>query len=147
MRDTTGHAEVVEVTFDPAKVSYAALVDLFFKMHNPTQRNRQGPDFGTQYRSVIFTHGPEQARVAAERLKAAVEASGKLERPWSSRKIESCSRLLACGSLSPCRYFEKYGWPPATSAMRELRKTRKMLISPARPAPRKRRRPNCRPTG
>src|SRR6201999_1766870 len=69
----TYHAEVVEVTFDPAKVSYAELVDLFFKMHNPTQLNRQGPDFGTQYRSVIFTHGPEQARVEAEQLAAAEE--------------------------------------------------------------------------
>src|SRR6201999_1390856 len=76
----TNHAEVVEVTFDPAKVSYAALVDLFFRMHNPTTRNRQGPDVGTQYRSVIFTHGPEQARVAAERL-AAAEASGRFRGP------------------------------------------------------------------
>src|ERR1700743_1600429 len=78
--DETYHAEVVEVTFDPAKVSYATLVELFFRMHNPTQMNRQGPDFGTQYRSVIFTHGAEQARVAAE-IKAKVAASGKWKQP------------------------------------------------------------------
>src|ERR1700683_253131 len=76
----TNPAEVVEVTFDPSQVSYGALVDLFFKMHNPTQRNRQGPDFGTQYRSVIFTHGPEQERVARERLEAA-KASGRYKAP------------------------------------------------------------------
>ena len=68
--DTTNHAEVVQVTFDPAKVSYAKLRrSCSFKMHDPTQMNRQGPDVGTQYRSAIFTHSPEQERVAREERK------------------------------------------------------------------------------
>jgi len=62
--DTTGHAEVVEVTFDPAQVSYDELLSVFWKCHDPTQFNRQGPDFGSQYRSAIFFHTPEQERSA-----------------------------------------------------------------------------------
>ena len=61
---TTGHAEVVEVTFDPARVTYDQLLDAFWKMHNPTTLNRQGPDTGTQYRSAIFFHSPEQQKAA-----------------------------------------------------------------------------------
>jgi peptide-methionine (S)-S-oxide reductase len=62
--DRTGHAEVVELTFDPARVSYRDLLNQFFALHDPTQLNHQGPDWGNQYRSAIFFHSPEQEEVA-----------------------------------------------------------------------------------
>ena len=71
--DTTGHAEVVEVEFDPAEVSYDTLLDVFFQAHDPTQLNRQGPDVGRQYRSVVFTHSAEQ-ELAAHAAKARWQA-------------------------------------------------------------------------
>ena len=78
--DTTGHAEVVQVTFDSQKVSYEQLLDVFWGIHDPTQVNRQGPDYGKQYRTAIFFQTPEQ-EAAARRSKQALEASGKLRRP------------------------------------------------------------------
>jgi len=63
---TTGHAEVVQVTFDPTVIGFRDLLDVFFTIHDPTTLNRQGNDVGTQYRSAIFTHSPEQAAVARE---------------------------------------------------------------------------------
>jgi peptide-methionine (S)-S-oxide reductase len=102
--DRTGHAEVVEVTFDPAKVSYATLVDLFFKMHDPTQMNRQGPDVGTQYRSAIFTHSPEQERIAKERLEA---ARPNFRRPIAT-VVEPAKTFWPAEDYHQ-RYFEKHG--------------------------------------
>eukprot|EP00455_Lapot_gusevi_P022703 TRINITY_DN2365_c0_g1_i4.p1 TRINITY_DN2365_c0_g1~~TRINITY_DN2365_c0_g1_i4.p1 ORF type:complete len:159 (+),score=45.63 TRINITY_DN2365_c0_g1_i4:97-573(+) len=60
----TGHAEVVQIEFDPDRITYSNLLDLFWKNHDPTQKNRQGPDVGTQYRSAIFYHTPEQQELA-----------------------------------------------------------------------------------
>ena len=78
--DRTGHAEVVQVTYDPAKVSYEQLLETFWSNHNPTTLNRQGPDVGSQYRSAIFFHTPEQ-QAAAEASKQALTASGRFSRP------------------------------------------------------------------
>lgn len=77
---TTGHAESVRIVFDPTKLSYQSLVEYFFKMHDPTTKNRQGNDVGTQYRSAIFVEN-EQQRKTAEAVKAAVEKSGKWKKP------------------------------------------------------------------
>ena len=75
----TNHAEVVKVSYDPEKVSYDTLVDIFFDNHNPTELNRQGPDVGTQYRSVVFTHDENQAAIA-DKKRSALQASGRFKR-------------------------------------------------------------------
>lgn len=80
LRGTTGHAEAIRVVFDPERLSYEELLGYFFRMHDPTTRNRQGNDAGSQYRSAIFTLDEEQRRIAQE-VKAKLEASGKWKRP------------------------------------------------------------------
>jgi peptide-methionine (S)-S-oxide reductase len=78
--DTTGHAEVVQVTFDPDVISYREILELYFAFHDPTTLNRQGGDVGHQYRSVIFTHSPEQAQTARA-LVADLAAAGTFDDP------------------------------------------------------------------
>jgi peptide-methionine (S)-S-oxide reductase len=102
----TGHAEAVEVEFDPAKVSYDDLLKIFWTSHDPTTPNRQGPDVGTQYRSAIFFHDAAQ-EAAALASKAALEKSGKLKRPI-------VTEIVAAGPFYRAeeyhqKYFAKHG--------------------------------------
>ncbi len=102
----TGHAEVVQVAYDPARVSYDALLDVFWGCHDPTQHNRQGPDIGSQYRSVIFTHDQEQAAAAAA-SKARLEESGRYRRQIRTR-IEPLEAFWRAEPYHQ-QYFEKRG--------------------------------------
>ena len=101
---TTGHAEAVEVTFDPQRVSYDRLLDIFWQIHDPTQLNRQGPDVGDQYRSAIFTHGAEQDR---EALASRDLEQAKHRRPIATQ-IEPAQRFWPAEEYHQ-RYFEKNG--------------------------------------
>ncbi len=104
--DDTGHAEVVEVEFDPSVVSYDQLLQVFWANHDPTTLNRQGPDVGTQYRSAVFYYTPEQ-RLAAERSKAEMNRSGKFKRPIVTQ-IEPAPKFYR-GEEYHQRYLEKRG--------------------------------------
>ncbi len=103
---STGHAEVVEVEFDPAAVSYDALLDVFWDNHDPTQLNRQGPDVGTQYRSAIFYHSPEQ-KAAAEASVRRLDESGRYGKP-AVTVIEPASPFYRAEEYHQ-RYLEKRG--------------------------------------
>jgi peptide-methionine (S)-S-oxide reductase len=104
--DRTGHAEVVQVTFDNSRLTYDALLDAFFALHNPTQVNRQGPDWGTQYRTVIFTHSDQQAAAAKSKI-AELNASGIYREPIATR-VESTSTFWKAEEYHQ-RYLEKRG--------------------------------------
>lgn len=103
---STGHAEVVLVTYDPQAVSYEALLDAFFNGHNPTTLNRQGPDIGTQYRSAIFYYDDAQ-RLAAESAKSALAESGKWPRPIVT-EIAPAKPFYRAEEYHQ-RYLEKHG--------------------------------------
>lgn len=102
----TGHAEAVEVLYDPARVAYEELLQVFWKNHNPTTLNRQGPDVGTQYRSGIFYHSPEQAAVARA-SKEALEQSGQYRQPVVT-EITAAGPFYRAEEYHQ-RYFEKRG--------------------------------------
>jgi len=104
--DQTGHAEVVQVTFDPAQVSYEQLLEVFWKVHDPTQVNRQGPDFGKQYRTAIFFHTPEQ-QAKALKSKQALDASGQLHLPVAT-EITPAGTFWRAEEYHQ-RYLEKRG--------------------------------------
>jgi peptide-methionine (S)-S-oxide reductase len=104
--DLTGHAEVVQVEYDPAQVSYDDLLQVFWENHDPTTLNRQGPDVGTQYRSVIFYHGPAQ-EAAARASKEKLERSGRYRRPIVTQ-IEPAPEFYR-GEDYHQRYLEKRG--------------------------------------
>ncbi|MEK7858650.1 MAG: peptide-methionine (S)-S-oxide reductase MsrA [Elusimicrobiota bacterium] len=102
----TGHAEVVEVEYDPGKTTYDALLELFWELHDPTQLNRQGPDVGDQYRSAIFTHDAEQ-KAAAEASKQKLSASGVHKKPIVT-EITPASTFYAAEDYHQ-QYLEKRG--------------------------------------
>jgi len=100
----TGHAEVVQIEFDPAIIAYPALLDIFWDSHDPTQLNRQGPDRGEQYRSVIFCHSPAQ-ETAARRSKQQLDCSRRYARPIVTQIVPASDYYRA--SEEHQQYFEK----------------------------------------
>jgi len=106
----TGHAEVVQVEYDPARVSFEQLLEVFWQIHDPTTLNRQGPDFGTQYRSIIF-YSDEHERKAAEESKRRLDESGKLGRPVVTQIVPAAEFYRA--EEYHQRYYERMGIAPS----------------------------------
>jgi peptide-methionine (S)-S-oxide reductase len=123
--EATGHAEVVQLTFDPAEITYADILRIFFTMHDPTTLNRQGADVGTQYRSIILTHSDEQARVARE-VMAEIEQAGI----WPDGLVTEIVPLETFypGESEHQDYFARNPWngycraviPPKVAKLRKL---------------------------
>ncbi len=103
---TTNHAEVVQVEFDPQKVTFAQLLDVFFELHDPTTLNRQGPDVGTQYRSVVFYHDEDQKRAGEEKI-ASLTAQNRFRRPIVTQVLPAETFYKAEDYHQ--RYLEKRG--------------------------------------
>jgi peptide-methionine (S)-S-oxide reductase len=104
--DRTGHAEAVQVEFDPIQVSYDRLLDVFWENHDPTTKNRQGPDVGTQYRSAIFFHDADQEKAAAE-SRDRLEKGGRFRRPIVTEIVPASTFWRA--EEYHQRYLEKRG--------------------------------------
>jgi peptide-methionine (S)-S-oxide reductase len=102
----TEHAEVVQVSFDASTISYEALIDVFWHLHDPTQVDRQGPDVGRQYRSVVFTHSESQARIARA-TRDAINASGALRHPVATEIVPATTFWK--GEAYHQRYFDRRG--------------------------------------
>ena len=105
--DQTGHAEVVELDFNPERVSYEQLLDAFFNLHDPTTLNRQGPDWGTQYRSAIFFHSPEQERLAKAKIEE-LTTSGRYAPKRIVTKVEPAQAFWRAEEYHQ-KYLEKRG--------------------------------------
>jgi peptide-methionine (S)-S-oxide reductase len=105
--DQTGHAEVVELDFDPAQVSYEQLLDAFFSLHDPTTLNRQGPDWGAQYRSAIFFHSPEQETAARAKVEQ-LDGEGRFTPKHIVTKVEPAQTFWRAEEYHQ-RYLEKRG--------------------------------------
>ncbi|MBC7998297.1 MAG: peptide-methionine (S)-S-oxide reductase MsrA [Leptolyngbya sp.] len=104
--DTTGHTEVIYIEFDPKVISYEKLLDKFFDIHDPTQKNRQGPDVGKQYRTAVYFYSPEQEKIAKEKIQQ-LDKSGKFRAPIAT-EVTAADTFNAAEEYHQ-RYLQKRG--------------------------------------